>query len=269
MNIFEYSHYKRYLRDVIASFPKKGHGQVIRIAEHLSVHPTLVSQVLNGDRDFSPEQVHRLCGYLGLQQMETDYLILLLQEERAGNADFKQYYKSKIEELKKNSLNIAGRLAKVRTLSDLERSIFYSSWIYLATWLLTSVHEGQKLDAIASRLELSRAQAAEILQFLKNAQLCVEEDGVFKMRSQHLHLEFGSPFLGRHHANWRVKSLQRIDDLEQEELMFTSPFSISKKDFLRIREEIVQLIKSTSSVMRDSPAEEIACLNLDLFWIKR
>ena len=128
---------------------------------------------------------------------------------------------------------------------------------------------GQSIDAVAQRLSLTRAQAAEILQFLKSAQLCAEEDGLFKMRSQHIHLEYGSPYLGRHHANWLVKSLQRVDDLTEEEMIFTSPFSVSKKDFLKIREQLLQVIKATSAVIKDSPAEDIACINLELFWIKK
>jgi len=269
MNIFEYSNYKEYLRDQIATFPKKGHGQVLRIAEHLQVHPTLVSQVLNGDRDFSQEQVYRLCGYLGLPAMETDFLLLLLQSERAGTEDLKKYYRAKITEAKKASLSVANRLAKDHSLSEVERSVFYSSWIYLATWLWTSVKDGQSLDEIAERLSMTRAEATEILQFLKNAHLCTQDGEVYKMQSQHIHLGFGSPYLARHHANWRVKSLQRVDDLSEEELMFTSPFSVSKKDFLRIREQLVQLIKSSSLIIKESPAEDIACLNLDLFWIMK
>ena len=119
MNIFEYLDYKLFLRDTIASFPRKGHGQTLRIAEHLGVHPTLVSQVLNGSRDFSPEQIYKLCSYLGLQQLETDFLLLLLQYERAGTSEFKKYYKAKIEEIKKSSLNISKRLEKERQLTEL------------------------------------------------------------------------------------------------------------------------------------------------------
>ncbi len=139
----------------------------------------------------------------------------------------------------------------------------------MAVWLFTSVGDGQKIDDVVERLSISRANAAEILSFLKNVQLCTEVDGKFKMKSQHLHLEFGSAFLARHHSNWRLKSLQRIEDLTDQEMMFTSPFSISKKDFLRIREELMKLIKSTSEVIKNSPAEDIACLNLELFWIKK
>jgi uncharacterized protein (TIGR02147 family) len=269
VSVFEYTDYKEFLRDYIARLPKKGRGEINRIANFLNVHPTLLSQILGGTRDFSTEQIHKLCGYMGLQPLESDFLILLLQCDRAGTVELKKYYKTKIEELKKSSLSISNRLARHKTLSELERSVFYSSWTYLAVWLFTSVGKGQTIEAISQHFSVTRAHASEILNFLKTSQLCIEEDGFFKMRSQHIHLGFGSPFLARHHANWRMKSLERIDNLADEEMMFTSPFSISKKDFARIREEIVKLIKTTSSIIKDSPAENVACMNFDLFWIKK
>jgi uncharacterized protein (TIGR02147 family) len=268
MTIFEFSDYKAFLREFLNQLPKKGRGEINRMATSLDVHPTLVSQVLNGDRDFSIEQIHRLGGYLGLQSLEADYFILLLNRARAGTHELKKYYQQKLEEIKKQSLDISKRLDKHRRLTDTEKALFYSSWIYLAVWLYTSVEDGQTLESVAQRLSLSRAGASEILHFLKTTQLCTEENGIYKMGTQHVHLEFGSPFLSQHHTNWRLQSLQRIENLNEEEMMFTSPISISRKDFQKIREELVGIIKKTSGIIRDSPAEEIACLNIDLFWLR-
>lgn len=268
LSIFEFENYKAYLSQVIETFPQKGRGQINKIANYLSAHPTLVSQVLNGTRDFSPEQIHKLSEYLDLQPLETDYLILLVQYERAGTHEFKKYYKKKLDDLKKSSLNISQRLGKKHELTDLERSIFYSNWTYLAVWLFCSVDNGQNVESISKRLNITPIQTKDIIDFLLSVGLCSNESGIYKMQSQHIHAEFGSLFLGQHHTNWRIKSLERINDLDAEELMFTSPFSISKKDFLTIREQFVKLIKSTSKTIKDSPAEDIACMNLDLVWIK-
>ncbi len=267
MTIFEHSDYKLYLKTYIAALPRKGRGEINRLANYLSVHPTLVSQVISGSKDFTAEQAYRLCGYLGLAPLESDYFILLVQVERAGTHDFKKYYKAKLEDLKKTSLQLSSRLAKHRSLTEQERAIFYSSWIYSAVRLFTSVGIGQTMENVALRFSLSRSAASEILIFLKDAQLCIEENGIYKMKEQHTHLEFGSPFLSRHHTNWRLKSVQRSEKLTGEELMFTSPLSISAKDFAKIREELMNTIKLTSKVIKDSPAENIACFNIDLFWI--
>lgn len=61
--------------------------------------------------------------------------------------------------------------------------------------LLTSVEGGQDTEAIRQRFHLTRVPTLQILQFLKDAQLCEEIQGKFKMISTRTHLEFGSPFL--------------------------------------------------------------------------
>lgn len=269
MSIFEFNDYKAFLRKYITGLPKKGRGEINKIAEHIRVHPTFISQVLRGDKDLTADHAYHLCSFLGLPAMESDYFLFLVQRDRAATAEFKNYYKRKIEELKKASLHIANRMPEHRRLSDQERAVFYSNWIYIYVWLFTSLDDGQTLDAVADRLGVSRAKASEILGFLKGAGLCAEEKGKFVMKTQLMHLEQGSPFLSRHHLNWRMKAMQRTDDLTEQELMFTSPISISREDFGRIREILVEVIKKTSPMIKDSPAEDVACLNLDLFWIEK
>jgi len=52
-------------------------------------------------------------------------------------------------------------------------------------------------------------------------------------------------------------------------MMFTSPVSLSREDFVKIRESLAGLLKSISQTVKDSPEEDIACLNIDFFWIER
>ena len=52
-------------------------------------------------------------------------------------------------------------------------------------------------------------------------------------------------------------------------ILFTSPVSLSKEDFIALREEMTQFIKNFLEKIKDSPAEDIACFNLDFFWIKK
>jgi hypothetical protein len=51
--------------------------------------------------------------------------------------------------------------------------------------------------------------------------------------------------------------------------MYTAPVSLSRADFRALREEMVQFVQKFLKKVHASPAEEIACLNLDFFWIKR
>ena len=51
--------------------------------------------------------------------------------------------------------------------------------------------------------------------------------------------------------------------------MFTSPASISKEDFHLLREKMVLFIKDFLAQAQASDAEEVACFNMDFFWVKK
>lgn len=269
MTIFEYTDERSFLREYIHRLPRNGRGEISRIALHLGVHSSFISQILAGTKDFNIEQAQELAIYLGLNSIETDYFILLVQISRAGTAKLKTYFNSKLDHIKKQSLEIAKRIPQDRKLSEYECSVFYSSWLYLACWLYCSIDEGKTLENMASRFDIPRARAAEVIEFLLETQLIRLENDLYKMGPQLIHLDRSSPFLVKHHINWRVKAIQRSEDLLAEEVMFTSPLSISRKTFEAIREQIVDLINKTSDKVSKSSAEELACLNIDLFWVKR
>ena len=270
MSLFKFKDTKSYLRYYLAQLPKKGRGEISKIAKELRVSTTLVSQVLSGDKSFTLEQAQLLCEYLGLTGIDAEYFMLLVLSDRAGSMRLKKLWHEKIEKIREQSLQLSNRVKADRILTDHERSVFYSSPLYAAIQMYTSVGvKGQSLEEICLRFEISRKQAAEMMKFLVGAGLCVEEADRFKMGIQKTHLGQGSPFLPRHHANWRVRAIQRSENLEDSELMYTVPVSLSKKDFSELREEMAEFIKKFLDKVHDSDAEEIACFNLDWFWIKR
>src|SRR5258708_22019785 len=122
MSLFNYSQYKPYLRDRIRLMPKNGRGQVLAFANALSIHPTLVSQILRGSKDFTLEQAHSLCEYLGMVGLEADYFLTLVQIERSGTAKLKNYYKQKLAKMKQESLSLAKRVTRDRDLTEEEKA---------------------------------------------------------------------------------------------------------------------------------------------------
>lgn len=270
MDIFAYEDYRLFLRDHLTSLPKKGRGELQKISKQIGVHSTLLSLILNGDRDFSLEQAFDLASYLQLTEIEAEYFSLLVQYSRAGNPRYKNFIKRKAEKLRISSQKVAQRVPFEKVLTDEEKSIFYSAWIYSAIRLFSSTREkGVGLDDIMEKFLISRPQALTILSFLTSSGLLKEHDGLYTMAVQSTFLEQGSPHLHKHHTNWRLKAVQKSSLLLDKELMFTYPCSLSRDDFQKIREQVLQLIKSVSKTVKDSPAEDIACLNIDLFWIDR
>jgi len=268
MNVFESSDYKSVLQFHFSEKRKKLKGLSRKLAEYIGVHPTLVSQVLTGTKDFTEEQMLFVCEFLGVSNLESKYLLALLQRDRAGSKKLKDHFQEVIEQIRKQALQISERVPRDRQMSDTEKAIFYSSWIYSAVHLLTTLERPMAFEDICHRLNLAHGKAREILDFLIQIQMVIEVDGKFRAGAMATHIEKKSPFLIKHHSNWRLKAIQSAENLSDDELMYSANVSLSKKDFALLREEMMQTIERFLEVVRPSSAEDIAQFNLDFFWIR-
>lgn len=267
MSLFNYDEYKPYFRDLIQSKGSAGRGEYRRMAETLGVHPTMISQILSGDKDFTAEQIVTLAKHYGLGKTETKYLILLVEIARAGSVELKKQLLEMKEELQKKSLKLSNRIQASQGLTDQQNAIFYSSWIYSAVQIATSLERPIDFDFLSKRFHLSPERLGEILGFLKEAGLITEQNGVFKPGVQNTHIPKGSPFSMKHHANWRIKAIEKSEGLSDEELMYSVNVSLSPEDFKRLREQMVDFIQKFLKTVHASPAEDIAQFNLDFFWV--
>lgn len=267
MNLFEENDYKLVLNTLIRERRKIQRGISRQLSEHLGVHPTLVSQVLSGPKDFTPEQLMEVCEFLGFAGLETKYLFALLQKERAGTVKLKRYHQDAIDAIRSEAMKVEKRIQIEKKLKTEEQAVFYSNWLYSAVHLLTTLDEKMTFEKICKRLDLPAAKARQIVDFLVSIQLIVPEGSHYKAGVRSTHIDRSSPFLLQHHTNWRLKAIDRAENLSEEELMYTANFSVDAKDFNRLREELMLVIQKFMAVVKDSPAEEIAQFNIDLFWI--
>jgi hypothetical protein len=66
-----------------------------------------------------------------------------------------------------------------------------------------------------------------------------------------------SPWIGKHHANWRFQALKSIDEEPRmDDLHYTSGISVSATDAPKVREILVRAIEEVKQVVRPSPAEQ-------------
>lgn len=269
MDIFEQASYKEAIKLYLRNWGRPIRGAFKNIAEHLGVNPTLVSQVLSGPRDFSEEQMFAVCEYLGLPQLESQYLMTLLQIERAGTVALKKYYSKFLERIREQSQLVSSHAPKSRNLSDTEKATFYSNYIYSAIHIASGLEQNVTFDFICKRFSLSPARAREILDFLLETQLITEKNGKFSTGASFTHLDKKSPFVQKLISNWRLKAIDAAAEMTDEEIFYSANFSVSKKDFSVLRKKMVQVIQDFILIAKDSPAEDIAQFNLDLFWIKK
>ena len=152
--VFEFKDYRHFIHARFKEMPKQGHGQSFKLSQFLSVHSTLVSQILKGTKTFTLEQASQTAEYLGLNDLETDFFLVLVQMDRAGNESLRNNLRRQMKALAEKSEKLTNRLKPQKQVSEEMRSTFYSDWIYSAIRLLTAIDSCQTVEGLSTRLGL-------------------------------------------------------------------------------------------------------------------
>jgi uncharacterized protein (TIGR02147 family) len=267
MEIYQFDDYRDYLKEFIHNSPQKGYGKLAEMAESCNMNPATITLVLKKDRDFTIDQGFDIGSFLGLNSFEMEYFLTSINLQRAGKVTVRSFLKRKLNDLKKSASDLQKRMGESKDLDENAKAQFYSHWIYSATRLATSIEDYQSIDEISKRLKIPRATIRTILDFLFTHGLVKIENEKYKMAIQSTHLSANSPLVIRHHQNWRLKAFGKMENIEADELFFTSPVSIAKKDIPLVREKLVQALDEVFKVIDPSKEEELACLNIDWFKI--
>lgn len=265
MKIFDFTDYRDFVTKTVRALPKAGRGELLKIASHLGIHTSTLSQVLSGTKQFTLDQACALADYFGLNDLETEYLLKLVELERAGTERLRVTLKKQMSRLLDKSKELSAVVPGKRSLSEEEKAIFYSNWFYPGIWALTSIPGYQTSDAIARYFDLPKLLVNRVILFLVSTGLCAGENGSLRPGTTYVHLESDSPFIARHHASWRQKAMERHATLTDSEIAYSSPMSLSKEDAQRIRKLIVGWVDQANKIRDPSPCEALYFLNID--WI--
>jgi len=268
MRAYDFDDSIAFLQAKIKASDKNGRGQARKLAEHLGVHTTLISQILRKTKLMSLETAQGLCEYFGLDESETEYFLALVQIDRSGTAKLKKIYQKQAETIREKARRLENRLPRDKVLNESEKAIFYSEWLYSGMRMLTSLPDYQRPDAIAGALGLPLSLVNRVLAFLVDHGLCIEDkNGRFQLGPKRTMLEASSPLVSRHHANWRLRVTEEYPRLTAEDFAFTAPLTISEKGFKQARAELANTVEKISALVGENEApEHLVCFNLD--WVK-
>jgi uncharacterized protein (TIGR02147 family) len=265
MKVFEFTDYRDFIIFTQKNRPKKGYGLLTQIAKAIGASPSIVTQVLQKERDFTLEQADLFCEFFGFSELESEYFLTSVSHERSGTPKLKARFAKKLSELGEKAQNLRDRIPPSAELDEKAKATFYSQWYYSAIRLSTSIDKLNSPTAISKKLQLPVATVQRTLQFLLQNGLCVETNDGLKMGIQSTHLGAESQLVSRHHANWRLKGLEKMNQISKDELFFTSPVSISLADIEHVRKILVRTIEDVFKTVDPSPSEELACLSIDWF----
>lgn len=258
MDTYLHNTYKEFLRAYIADSTQK--GPVSRIATMCGCDRTYLSQVLNGKADLTPDHLIQLCDALDCSEMESRYLLLLLLRDRASALAARRSFQRKIDKLKREAQELSGKIISKESptkITETQRNVYYSSWIYAATHSLTSIPAFQTVPALSEKLNVPADKMARTLKALVEMGVITEQKNVFKHNGQDVYLPRESSQTTSHHWNWRMKAIERAQ--EEEDIHYTVAFSISQSDLEKLRNQVLQLIDKQRSQVRAS-GTDIACV---------
>lgn len=263
--IFEFTNYRNYLETWIESHGERAHGLKGRIATALNVSSSFISQMLKGEKSLTSDQTSNLCDHLGLNDFESDFLHLLVELDRAGDHRYKEKLRRKIATAQQQARGVGKRVPRQKELTDQQRAIYYSSWLYTGIRNLSSVSGFDRADTMADYLKLEPAVVLRVLRFLVDCGLVQETDGKYAYQSGSTHVDRESPFVNKHHQNWRFQAIQKMENRRSDDLYFTSPMSLSRDAAEEIRRMLPNFVQDVMKIATPSAAERVACFNLDWF----
>lgn len=263
ISVFDFDDYREFLNSWIDA--QSVRGLRAQLAQALGVSSTLVSLILKGDKHLSMEQAAETVDYLGLQERETDYFFLLVEFGKAGSHKLRQKLKQKMNQQKAESKQLGKRLKKDLELSETKSAIYYSSWVYTGIRNLTALEEHNDVMSIAQRLNLPPATVHRALDFLLEGGLCKQEKGKITYGPAYTHVGQDSPFVTKHHQNWRFRGVQQMDLRNETDLFYTCPMSLSQGAEEEVRNLLLKAIQEVLKITTPSKSESVRCLSIDWF----
>lgn len=265
-NLFEFSSYKSYLRALIEDSELRGY--VSKLAKAAECQRSYLSKVLQRDSNIhlTPDHIFGICEYLQLTEVESDYLKLLLEKERASQLRYRQAIEKRLLNFRNQYLNLKKQLGKDQIETD-ERSsgFYYNYWLYSALHIAVSIPELQNLSALSRRFALPTDILVRHLQELEKLGLVQSKNSKWIWQSGDIHLPKDSLAILPHHMNWRNQAIQNLSLRHVDATHYSVVQSLSQADYETLRMHMLDWIKKFQAIASPSAPEELICFNLDLF----
>jgi uncharacterized protein (TIGR02147 family) len=264
MEIANFADYKKLLAQLVKL--DKRPGSKARLARAIGCQPAYLSRVLADQADLSADQVARAAGHFHLSESETEYWVYLLLENRSAEAGAKSVFKKRLSSIRQKMNQLQSKLetAFEKIPNELE-SIYYSSWVIPAMHMAIRLPQLQKTANFAAALGLNEEEAKNAIARLVELGLATHKNGKVVPTVKSIHLGVDSGWLSRYHANWRIKTLERLSRGDVSGLHYSSAISCSHADLEKIRELFISTINKVREVVKDSHDETVAHYAIDCF----
>jgi uncharacterized protein (TIGR02147 family) len=265
--IFQFHSYKSYLKAKITqNINVRGYQN--QLASACGCQPSLLSRALNGEQHLTLDQGVCLCDFLELNHSEKEYFLTLLNYERSGLRKARNYFKSRLDELKDKARDIRNSIQVDRELNSNEQAFYYATPMVATIHMLCDIPFFQDEKHLAHATGLEPNDLLAVLTQLKEYNLVEHRDKRWIKTNKNIHLDKASAFVSIHHQNFRLKAMQNQYPAKKENMHITMLITLAQKDVEKIKDALRDAMKRVDSVIKDSPSQQLSCICLDFFSIK-
>lgn len=263
-SVFNSSGYRDFLRDC---FPTKGKNRGRRqdLAAHLNCQTSFLSLVLTERAHMSEEMFIAACDHLRLSTAELEFGIYLFHRDRAGTDRLRSFYEQKLERMRARYTQVEGALNDKQLLKLEEQIPYYSSWLHAAIHVATTLNHDVTLEFLSNLLKVDLDEVVSAASFLIEAGIVGKVGDRLTPGSKRVHLSRNSPLAIGSHVQWRLEACRQIRKKNESNLHFSSTYSLSKKDYRKIKDILQMQILEIESVVAPSKEEQMCGLVIDLF----
>jgi uncharacterized protein (TIGR02147 family) len=265
MSPFDHSTYRAYLNAVCDQAGARGLRTQLSAAA--GCQPSYLSQALRGRVHLTEDHLAGIASFLRLRADETEFLLLLLREERAGTPALRRVLADQKARLQAKRKVLKHRVgdAGPAPLSEADTGAYFTSWVPTAVHLLTSDPAFGTAEAIAERLELPLPRVTETIRFLERVGLVVQGKQGWRYAQGSFHLPRNSPWRPALHASRRELAARSVSSGAKDAVHFTSLFTISRADLRKLEQMAADFVQKAQEKIHASGTEELAGICLDVF----
>lgn len=269
MNIFEITSYKILIKERLQELKNINSKYTFEaMAKSMNIHKPYLSRVLNQKGDFNKDQLFLCSKYLKLNELESEYLYHLFEENTCFIPERKNELAAKLKDITKKSLkseslykNQKNTEPEVIKIDDYFMDPFFP--LIHMFLLITKFNENPPL--IAELLGLATDKLYEYIESLHHMKIIEKKQNKIVILKEFLHLPENSSLITAFRNLSKMKSLDRIassspDNYLSLHVFFTSDETARKK----IQKLFLEFLDEAKKISDKSKSEEVYQLNFDL-----
>jgi len=259
-HLFSYDNYRELLIDSIATRDERGFKT--RLAEAAGCQLSYFSQVLHGSVHLTEDQAYGVTIHLSLNEIESEFFVLLVRMERAGSKGLRNHLVAKIKQIQSDQKKLSKRL-KTKKIAFEHQEQYYAAWYYSAIHMCLSIPEMQNKQSLLQYLLLDDDQLAKAIDLLLTMGLVEKSNKYFKTIEYNIHVPSNTPLHVSYNLVWRSFFSQRLQSNLENDIHYTAVHSLSRSDSQVLREMIMKFIEESREVVSLSDEETLVAITVD------